>query len=209
MLSRASSAHELSDRDPALAEQARLLKVSPFFTQDGSLEEKQLIFYVLAGIKPLSEVGSVHMEWLSPDYAESRPDSQEDVATFLDKLGLHYAFRSPHDGTVTVSLREDLIRTAQAIDIHGDEATVYRKYGELYGYPETAVEAAVAEWAYGRPSLLRIDEQQQIEDASGLPREAFIFRFSKAHWQEELEIVRRWYAVLVTYGMDQPNVSHA
>lgn len=190
-------------KDPALANKAEQLLESPYFVVDNgaSLYEKQLIFYVLAGIKPVSEVGSYHMEWLSPTYGESRGDDQAEVAAFLASLGLHYAFKLPYDGTVTVSLREELIRAAQAIDIHGDEATIYRKYGELYGYPKTAVDAAVAEWAYDRPSLLSIEEQRQIEDKSGLPRDSFIFRFSKADWKEELETVRQWYAVLTAYGM--------
>ena len=38
--------------------------------------------------------------------------------------------------------------------------------GELFGYPRTAVEAGVAEWAYNRPSLLPNEEQQAIEDES-------------------------------------------
>lgn len=192
--------------DPMLAEHAKQLLASPFFGgTDASLYEKQLIFYVLARIKPVSEVDSYHMEWLSPTYGESRSDDQADVAAFLESMKLHYAFKSPYDGTVTVSLRPELLDALQAIDLHGDEATVYRRYGELYGYPKTAVEAAVAEWVHGRPWLLSNTEQDRVEEESGLPHEAFCFRLSKAHWRKELATVRQWYEVLVAYGMGEPN----
>jgi hypothetical protein len=172
---------------------------------DVPLSEKQLIFYVLAGIKPLSEVSSCHMEWLSPTYAESRGDDQAGVAAFLDSLGLRYAFRRPYDGNVTVSLQAELLRSLDAVDLGADEATIYRRYGQLYGYPDTAVEAAVAEWVHDRPSLLSMKEQERVEDESGLPRDAFLFRLSTAHWQDEVETVRSWYAVLRAYGMTRPH----
>jgi hypothetical protein len=203
-----STTHETIIRDPELVEKAKLLKASPYFAIEGdeSLSEKQLIFYVLAGIKPVSEVGSCHTEWLSPIYGESRGDDQAGVAGFLKQLSLHFRFKSPYDGAAIVSLHEKLIQAEQAIDIHGDEAAVYRTCGRLYGYPETAVEACVADWAYDKPSLLSFEEQQRIEGKSGLPREAFFFRFSKAHWQEELETVQQWYDVLKAYGVDHSDL---
>lgn len=69
----------------------------------------------------------------------------------------------------------------RAVDIDSDQATIYQRYGQLYGYPDTAVEAVAVEWADGQSSLLSNAEQDQIEKESGLPREAFFFRFSKAH----------------------------
>jgi hypothetical protein len=198
-----STSRKTTTKDPALAQKAKLLKETPYFVVDNNafLYEKQLIFYVLAGVKLASEVGSCHMEELSPTYLESRPDDQQEVAAFLESLGLHYAFKSSYNGTVTVSLDEELIRTYHHLDTLTDEASIYEAYGRLYGYPETAVAACVANWVHDQPTLMNMEEQEQIEREAGLPRGTAVFRFSKAHWQAELAVVRDWYAVLVQYGM--------
>lgn len=188
--------------DPNLAKKAKLLLESSYLTGDGSLSAKQLVFYTLAGIKPVSEVDSCHLVWLSPTYAESRNDSRAGVRSFLKSLGLQCAFKDPYDGTVMVSLQKELLQAMRSIKTRGDEATVYQRYGELYGYPETAVEAVVNEWVRGLPSLLSNDEQDRVESDSGLPRDAFFFRLSKEHWQEELQTLREWYGMLVLYRLD-------
>jgi hypothetical protein len=179
----ASATHKTTTNDPTLNEKAKWLKQSLYFTHDndGPQTEKQLIFLVLAGLKPAAEVGSFYMEWLSPTNGESRPDSQAGVTQLLKDLGLCYGFRSPYDGIVTVPLDQTLIETGQTIDRLTGEADIYRAYGQLYGYPETAIEAAVAEWACDKPGLMSVEVQQQVERQSGLRLECFIFRFSRAH----------------------------
>jgi hypothetical protein len=127
---------------------------------DAFLYEKQLIFYVLAGVKPASEVGSFHMEELSPAYAEARPDDQRDVAAFLESLGLHYAFKSSYDGMVTVSLSEGSIRARCNINIPTNEASIYEASGRLYGYPETVIAACVANWVYDQSTLMSIEDHE-------------------------------------------------
>lgn len=88
-----------------LLDSAAALRRTPYFSSEGadSPIEKQLIFYALAGVKPVSEVASFHAAWLSPEYAESRGDDQAGVAALLDSLGLHYDFRLQYDGIVAVS----------------------------------------------------------------------------------------------------------
>ncbi len=188
--------------DPPLAAKAKVLLESPYFVVDdggAGIAEKQLIFYVLAGVKPAAEVGSFHMEELSPGYLESRPDNQEAVATLLGGLGLSYSFRQPYDGIATVSLHKQALRDRENINQLADEAEIYRAYGRLYGYPQSAVDAFVAEYVHGRSELMTVEEQTEIEQRSGLPKTAFLFRFSKAHWADALETVRRWHSTLVPY----------
>jgi hypothetical protein len=215
-----------SKLDPELLAKAELLKVSHYFAIEGdsSLVEKQFIFHVLAGIKPVSEVGSYHTEWLSSTEGEGRGDDLAGVEELLKSLGLRYAFKTPYDGEVAVSLSQDLIDKHQEMEqriasfrplattrnwhtlSRGNEAYTYRTAGQLYGYPETAVDAALTEWAYDKPSLVSNGEQDRITRESGLPPEAFFFRFSKAHWMEELATVREWWVVLEAYGMDHSDL---
>ena len=192
----------LKHKDPSLAAKAKLLLESQYFLGDElSQQDKQLIFYVLAGIKPVSEVVSQHMEQVTPTRSEARPDDQAKVAKFLETLGLRYAFQEPYDGMVIVSLQDVLPSELQAAYASKDEAAMYQKVGELFGYPKTAVDACVAEWAHGQPSLLSIEDQERIEESANLLPGTVFFRFSRAHWRAELATVRQWHAVLMDYGM--------
>jgi len=89
-----------------------------------------------------------------------------------------------------------------------------RKMGELYGYPKTAVDAYVKSMRILRESrkdegdiLLEsiFDRKKWFDSLSEEERSKLIeegvlsfstFTFSKKHWREELEVVRRWQSII-------------
>jgi hypothetical protein len=162
-------------------------------------ENKQLVFYVLAGVKPLSEVLSLHMEELSDDNLQPVPDNQEKVMAFFKELGLTAEARD--DGQYLVSLDKKYIDAYLQALAQGRPADIYRAVGQAFGYPTSAVEACVSDWVNDDSSLLTYDEQDAYITEAGLPIDACVFRLSRAHYQAEIAEVKRWYAVLQKYDM--------
>ncbi|HEV2403006.1 MAG TPA: hypothetical protein VGS08_02285 [Candidatus Saccharimonadales bacterium] len=188
-------------KDKKLAEQARLLLASPYFvgTQDGALlAEKQPIFLVLAGLKPLAEASSGHRE-TTANGRHTAFDDPAAVGSFLRSLGLHYRLRHDEHATdALVALQPGLLdKYEQAA---ADDVTTT---GELFGYPKTAVTAMGTYVQTGNETvLLPVQEQDDIERKAGLRDTYFVnFRFSRDHWKDELAICQHWYEVLRTYGL--------
>lgn len=174
---------------PELHHKARLLINSPLF--DGTplghpVLEKQLIFLVLAGLKPVAEVTSGH--WVEVERGRKTvADDASEVSTFLKLLGLSHSLSS-FDGHATdaiVALRPHLIEEYR-------QAKGAMAVGRLFGYPETAVQAFEA----GGEALLSLAEQEQLEREAGLPDGFTHFCLSREHAVEELAVVKGWYTVL-------------
>ncbi len=177
---------------PVLSEKARRLLASPLFVgpTDAALSEKQTIFLVLAGLKPVAEAASGH--WVADAHGRhTEPDDPAAVAMFLDSLGLAYRLsQDEHATDAMVSLQPSLIEQSAAA------ANDLVSMGRLFGYPATAVEA------FGRDHCLPADEQERVEQDAGLDAGFFVgFRFSTQHWQEELAVLQQWNAVLRAYGL--------
>jgi hypothetical protein len=185
----------LASKNPELTRKASLLKDSAYFVFPGDGAEyvdKQCIFLVLAGLKPISEVSpgcqvKTDTEW------GTVPDDSATIGTFLESLELKSSFYPSHDGHVTmavVALRTENINR-YIIDINSDASTV----GRLFGYPESAVLAFV------QGKCMPIAEQEWIEQQAGLPEFLPTFRFSRDHWQEELMVLQKWHEVLKLYEL--------
>lgn len=186
--------------DQELTQKAKLLhETSLLGNGTDELVEKQLVFYVLAGIKPLSEVVSLHMEEVSEGNFESVPDDQAQVKSFLGKLGLCY--EAVDDGQYLVSLDKKYITEYLNLPRKKDATEAFRTAGTLFGYPATAVEACVQEWVHNKNSLLTFEEQDEHLQEAGLPVDASVFRFSRGHYKDEIAEVKRWYETLQEYDM--------
>lgn len=188
-------------KDPLLVQKSKILRDSTLFTypiEGEELVEKQSIFLVLAGLKPLSEANSGHWE-LTPDGRRTVFDNPKKVGAFLDSLGLRYTLRhDEHATTALISLKKELLDTYERAGTF-PEPRVYIEIGKLFGYPETAT-AAFAQ--FDEKQLLSNDDQDRVEQEGGLSDRYFVnFRFSKAHWQEELAVCLHWQEVLKLYDL--------
>jgi hypothetical protein len=70
--------------------------------------------------------------------------------------------------------------------------------GALYGYPESSVEAFLAP---NKSLLLPDEEQDKVFMANKIPITFPNFKMSIAHYNEELQVVKRWYEFCKLYGM--------
>lgn len=158
--------------DPELQEKATRLKTSRLFVNPSdavALMDKQLIFLVLAGEKPVAEVSSGH--WV--DLAGGRTtvaDDPDEVGALLTSLGLKFSLTNTDGNALDaiVSLRaEQVDEMVNARDV----ATA----GRLFGYPKTAVLAL----EQGEDALIPLAEQHRIEAAAGLPPAGAGFSYSR------------------------------
>lgn len=166
------------------------LRESRFFcglTDLYALSEKQALFLVVAGCKPVAEATSGH--WVeTAEGRKSVADDPREIAGFLESLGLSYSLKSDDFGIDAAVART--AETLQEFVAAQDAATV----GRLFGYPETAVAA------YQRNDLLSEDEQATVERKAGLLDISF-FRLFGQNWETELRTVQAWYQVLGKYGL--------
>jgi hypothetical protein len=183
--------------DPNLLRQAKLLTNSSLFVDpsDDTKYQKQIIFLVLAGEKPVSAVSSGHWE-NNVGGRSTVADDPHAVGNFLVSLGLAYELR-PIDGHATdvlISRDPDLLLQYRQAEATNDDATI----GRLYGYPASAVDAFSID-----PDNLLLDlDSQAMQVANlGLDPNLATFRLSRAHWAEELGTIRRWQTILSNAGL--------
>jgi hypothetical protein len=144
----------------------------------------------MMGLKPVAEASSGH--WVQTDGGRrTMPDDPRKVGALLDSLGLAYSLTGDDYAiTALVSQSEDLIQAYRA-DINVVE------HGKLFGYPETAIEAFVA----NPHQLLTPERQDEILKAAGLPDNMPMFRMSSAHWEDEIKILQDWHQALRQAGL--------
>jgi hypothetical protein len=149
-----------------------------------------MIFLVLAGLKPVSEVAAGH--WVqTPTGRRTEPDSPTGLGGFLSSLGLAYDL-TPNDH-ITVAL---VSRSRAVLNQYLHVQSQRLEAGLLLGYPHSAVTAFVN----GR--LMSFEQQEHLVRDAGLAQWVH-FRLSKMHANEELEVVM---AVLVFFGAFIPFV---
>lgn len=183
------SLHEFSPTE--LLKQSKILRQAQYFVGIGTSEldhlwEKQLIFLVLAGMKPVSEVYSNH-EIEVPDGWISVGDNLVAVEGFLDTLNLaHHVFDS--DG-MTMAV---VARTPQLVKDYMNSEEEDRR-GLLFGYPATAVQAFV------EGDTITSEQRDYLLKQEGLPDAPFAL--SREHYREEIGVLHRWQGVLLSYGL--------
>lgn len=142
------------------------------------VEQRAQIVLVILGLKPATDLSL--FAWNS---------TPEEVESILRNTNLCYAKRE---------LKRQEKTTAEYA-IAQDEATLQRllrsapnkeheDYGLLMGYPKTAVEAFMRNEVYDGPV------PKDIEDS------VFKLRFSRDHFTEEFEVVRKWNEAIAQYA---------
>jgi hypothetical protein len=147
--------------------------------------DKQYIFLTLAGVKPVSEVGSGHWE-PTPTGRISVADSMEEVSDFLTSLGLFFKL-TLYKGYVLADIArsDELLEEYMAASETNDTVTI----GRLHGFPLTAVNAFV------NGTSLDIRKQDELK-----PKHMG-FRLSPDHYEEEAAVAEEWQKILKEYGL--------
>jgi hypothetical protein len=143
-------------------------------------EQRAQIILVLLGLKPATE--------LSLFANNSTPEETE---ALLEQAGLLYIRKESNDHQWTSAKYEYVVAKDEATLqqlLNSSSSESHEEYGLLMGYPETAVKAFTAGDLYDGP--LPAD----IEDS------IFKLRFSKDHFEEEFETVRKWNTAINEYA---------
>ncbi|GEM_PF-3319501 len=202
---------EITERERKLLEG---LEGLPFY---GGYHTQSDLILAWRGLKPATEI-ALRREWFlgeKPIFVGGK-----DIQKLLDvisALGLHYVdagrnTREPliekdNDGQSYEMSGEDIVRVCVSREkeiaekLKSTPAFVggggSKSYGTLCGYPETAINAFVEAERGGearlRKSELLIRKEELPADTKNQEFMAFLnFRISRAHWREELEVVKRW-----------------
>ncbi|MDQ3153256.1 MAG: hypothetical protein M3R63_16585 [Actinomycetota bacterium] len=177
---------------PELIRKAKLLKDCPYFTgvKSAPLIQKQMIFLVLAGLKPGATALSGH-EVETAAGSEIVPDDPSAVGAFLDPLGVAYHLTVTAYGTEAfVSLDPVVVdKLFRCKDEH--------EFGLLVGFPRTAVDA------WRDDTLLPHGEEARLYELLGAADMPDFFRLSRDYATEEFAILRSWWDMLQAYGMSE------
>lgn len=121
------------------------------------------------------------------------PEFREKFFRVVDKLkdaGYSVA-QKEKDGGITnvfVSLEPDLAE--EAAGLSKEDTDYAKRYGELMGFPSSAVEAFVS----GKSNLVNQKEEKEI---LGFENIFFPFRLSKKHYTDEIEHLKKSYKLLL------------
>lgn len=150
--------------------------------------DKTLILLTYTGAKPFSQI-------ITPLNIDSQ-DRIESIRRLLLTLGVSFD-ESPysHVGQPWLEFRiardnETLerVRAHKEIPHSKDNADWHRTYGQLLGFPRTAVEAYVRH----QPLLESLPDEIRRTDVGKFFERWGSLRLSRAHWQEELKTVEKW-----------------
>ena len=183
-------------------------------------QDRMILILTYLGEKPVSKIEISFTERHPYSDLAEIIDQKERLEQLLRTLGLK--FKIVEKRTVDengfeeiifeflISRDEKKIEELEKAINEGDEV----RMGELYGYPKTAVEAYVKSMQIlreGEKDVLDIslesifDEREWFnnlspEEKNSLIKEGVlnfkVFTFSKKHWREELNVVRRWQSII-------------
>ena len=127
-------------------------------------------------------------------YIPKKEDAPESMKK-LESIGLHTAITKEDEKGVSVT-----VGVAQSEEIleelkHTKANSEHRRYGELMGFPATAIDAFLEE--KGAEKLPFEDEQKMREN---LPQVLDGFRFSKDHKDEELVVLKDWMKTITQHA---------
>lgn len=135
---------------------------------DAGSEQKAQLVLVILGIKPATQL--TLYKWNS---------SPQTVQQILQKVKLEYKKQNIKDDNkeitakYAISLKKELVEKLL-------NCSSSREYGELMGYPETAIDGFEKNNRY---------EGELPED---IKNSIFKLRFSKDHYKKEFEVIRKW-----------------
>jgi len=168
---------------------ANQLLATPLFTGNTDLDRltsKQMIFLVAAGMKPLSEVASLHFEETERG-KEAKGDDPEAVKAFLGTIGLSSSVEAGEAITRAV--------VSNNPEIISDFTDKKKPEGKLFGFPESSIEA------FESGSSMGIEEQEKLQAEAGIPESFTPFRLSMDNYEEELKLMKSWYQLLEQYTL--------
>lgn len=146
------------------------------------------VVWAAEGVKPASQLSLGKVENSEVD----------ELIEILNDYSLFISYRViDFDGPyplLTLSLQEEKVRGLEKLDdFLMPRWERWRRFGQLYGYPVTAIEGFVAE--------KKAEEQEVLPQV--FSREEVLaffatrpFRLSQANWRQEAEVARKWIAVL-------------
>ena len=140
-------------------------------------EQRAQLTLVLLGLKPATDVSV--FPWNSPS---------EEIENLLEKSGLQfikYKNKRQEKTRDEYAVARDK-ETAERL-MSADPRSTHGEYGTLMGYPQTAVEAFLKGELYDEPL------PEDIENS------IFKLRFSRDHYEEEFEVVRKWNQAIEEY----------
>lgn len=96
---------------------------------------------------------------------------------------------NPENKRIIVAKKVETIEELR--NLSPDSEADHKRYGQLMGFPDTAIEAFLDE-------TKQIDYEEQRKLLEGLPH-LFGMRMSKEHAQEELATIIKWYKLILKY----------
>lgn len=183
-------------KNPQIEQLAQKIYASDLFngTVEGcTLTEKQNLFLVCGGLKPVSFVTSTHKKDLGEGQYEFEADDKDLVARFLSSLGLFSeVFGDVHTTEALVSLKAEYLKQLDG------SPNNHRLAGTLYGYPSSAIDAFLAP---NKSQILDEEQEERVLKDAGIPDCFPHFNFSVSNYKNELEIVKKWYEFCKLYGL--------
>lgn len=173
---RENNINQIQDREKAKHEKAELIEKLNI-----GLDQKAQIILVALGLKPGTNLSLYE-----------KNDNEILVKDVLAKAGLKTASKEiKKDGIPTkiiaiISVARDQETLDQLLKLYPNKD--HEAYGRLMGYPETAIKA------HSNKELLLDINFPGIQD------NIFPMKFSKAHWQEEMEYLRVWNETIKNYA---------
>jgi hypothetical protein len=121
------------------------------------------------------------------------PESQEKMFEIVDKLkesGYSVAQKERGRGIIEVFISTEPGLAEEAAILSPKDREGAKKFGELMGFPSSAVEAFTS----GENNLIGQDEEKEI---LGFENTFFPFRLSKKHYESEVEYLKKCYEILI------------
>lgn len=155
--------------------------------------DRAAVALTFEGIKPVSEIDM----WKEFAVSEQEfEDSKKRLLADLSLIGIFYKKEDPEydscESYLIAKRKEDLDKVSQLST--EDLKKYYFEIGKLFGYPQTAIEAFVAE------DTLSFDEIEKMSSEDRLILRHFInLALSKKHWREELDIFKKEFVSIERY----------
>jgi len=193
---------EIEAKEKEKADIAKIENLNFLGTQD-----RMNLILTYWGEKPVSEIEMYYDEANPLLEPEEILRAKNNLETALDALGLKFKATQQEqideDGfeqkkfQFFVGKNEDNLKELEMAFLEQNN----EKIGKLLGYPETAVKAFAQGIQQKNLFEMMLDEKEWWQNLSKTEKESLLqegvlnfasFKFSKEHWKEELDIIRKW-----------------